>query len=207
MYQIVNKRFFFVNARILGLLLAAAWTLASCAASNPSLNSERIERTFGNYGVDIIESNAQRRVSSLFSNTNGQKVTRTYAVVDFIRVPGDAFGREHALIESGQSIGTTFRDGGWSINKQHLFIGELEVPASYLTIANRMRIELPEVLATHVYLFVAEKDERSYTYATITEVHHPAYLTANDLKRLYGEIVFDDSNRDSLADFIGPPIG
>jgi len=194
------------HARNLGLLLAVAWALASCTASNPLLNSERIERAFGNYGVDIIESDAQRRVTSLFSSNNGLKVTRTYAVVDFNRVHGDSLAREHALIEAGQSIGTTFRDADWSINKQHLFIGELAVPATYRTIANLMQIKLPEMLATHVYLFVVAKDERSYTYATITEVHHPAYLAADDLKRLYGEIVFDDSNRDRLADFIGPPI-
>jgi len=206
LYHIVNKPINDKHVRILGLLLVAAWALGSCASSKPVLNSERIERTFGNYGLDIVNSDTQRRVTSLFSSANGEKVTRTYAVVDFNRVPGDAFAREHALIESGQSIGTTFRDAGWLINKQHLFIGELEVPAGYRTIGELMQIKLPEPLATHVYLFVVEKDERAYTYATITEVHHPAYLSADDLKRLYGEIVFDDSKRDSLADFIGPPI-
>ena len=66
-----------------------------------------------------------------------------------------------------------------------------------------MKIALPATLATHHYLFTVTRDERSWNYATITEIHHPQYLTVEDLHDLYGEILFDDSNRDSIRDFIG----
>ena len=79
------------------------------------------------------------------------------------------------------------------------------MPNTYSDIGELMRIDLPESLATHVYLLIVSKDERSFTYATITEIHHPDYLSSADLKTIYGEIIFDDSNRDSIHDFIGPP--
>ena len=187
------------------LLVVAAFALSACAPGGPWLNSDRIEDTFGSYGVDVLLSEPHRRESSLYSSAGADKTTRTYAVVKFPRKPASAYSREHELILDGNSIGATFRKAGWSINKQHLFIDELEMPGTYATIGELMRIALPETLATHEYLLIVSKDERSFTYATITEIHHPDYLSATDLKEIYGEIIFDDSNRDSIHDFIGPP--
>ena len=196
---------FKIKIRNVLLIFGVLAGLAACAAGGPWLNSDRIERTFGSYGVDVLYSDSRRRISSLYSLTGSDKTTRTYAVVDFPATPRTDYAREHALIEAGQSIGKTFRDAGWSIDKQHLFIGELEIPATYVEIGELMRITLPAKLATDVYLMVVSKDEHSFNYATITEIHHPDYLTSDDLKRIYGEIIFDDSNRDSIHDFIGPP--
>ena len=119
--------------------------------------------------------------------------------------PGRLYASEHEKILSGASIGSTFRDAGWDIRKQQLFIGELEVPATYGKLAEMMEIALPQTLATHQYLFIISRDETSFNYATITEIHHPEFLTVIGLKELYGEILFDDSNRDSIHDFLGPP--
>lgn len=187
----------------LELIVAAA--LAGCAGSGEFLNSDRISRTFGNYGVDVVESEGRRRVSSLYSADKSGRTTRTYALVELTAAARPAYAREHALIETGQSIGATFRAGGWAIDKQHLFIGELEIPETYGEIGELMHISLPAMLATHQYILNVSKDERSYSYATITEIHHPDYLKAMDLKAIYGEIIFDDSNRDAIHDFIGPP--
>lgn len=178
--------------------------LHACAGSDAWLNSERIERTFGSYGVDVLRSEP-RRESSLYSIADSIKTTRTYAVVEFQGEPRPAYADVHALIEAGGSIGAAFKRAGWAIEKRHLFIGELEMPVAYAEIGELMRIALPDTLATHTYLMVVAKDERSYTYATITEIHHPDYLSAADLRMVYGEIIFDDSNRDTLHDFIGPP--
>lgn len=189
-------------------ILCGSWCLAclvACAAGGPLLNSDRIRQTFGSYGVDILYSDSTRRVSSLFSGSGAGKVTRTYAVVEFPTNPSAALTAEHERIVAGQSIGETFREAGWKLSKQHLYIGEIEVPATYVEIGELMQLELPETLATHLYLLRVIKDERSYHYATITEIHHPAYLDANALQAIYGEIIFDDSNRDSLHEFIGPP--
>lgn len=190
--------------RLLVVLIVLAG-LNACAASDPWLNSERIERTFGSYDVDVLRSEPRRRESSLYSTAGTTRTTRTYALVKFQEEPRRAYAQEHALIEAGGSIGATFRRAGWVIEKRHLFIGELEMPDTYSDIGELMRIDLPETLATHVYLLIVNKDGRSYTYATITEIHHPDYLSASDLRTIYGEIIFDDSNRDSIHDFIGPP--
>lgn len=187
--------------------IVATSILAACAGQAEWLNSERIQRTFGSYGVEILQDDGRRRVSSLYSHAGPDRITRTYAVVDFIGEPDEAFRREHEGILSGQSIGATFKESRWSISKQHLFIGELEIPADYVALGEHMHIDLPQALATHQYLFVIEKDDDSWNYATITEIHHPDYLSATDLKSIYGEIIFDDSNRDRIHDFIGLPPG
>ena len=183
--------------------------LAACTnqETRPALNSERIQQTFGSYGVDVLSNDDKRRVSSLYSLDGSDKVTRTYAGVDFIDAPTSALEAEHALIKSGQSIGEVFRKAGWTIEKRHQFIGDFEVPAAYTQIGRLMRVDLPQRFAADVYFFVVSKNGRSYTYATIIEIHHPDYLSAADLKRIYGEILFDNSKRSGIEDFIGPPPG
>jgi len=191
------------------MLLLLTLCLAACASqqTRPELNSERIRQTFGSYGVDVLYNDERRRVSSLFSGTGSDKITRTYAVVDYIDAATSALASEHALIESGQSIGEVFRDAGWSIEKHRLFIGEFNIPATYKKIAELMRIDLPRYLATDVYVFVVRRDNQGHNYATITEIHHPDYLSGADLKRIYGEILFDNSNRKRIEDFIGTAAG
>ena len=189
------------------------FTLAVCLAActnqetRPALNSERIQQTFGSYGVDVLSNDDKQRVSSLYSLDGSDKVTRTYAVVDFIDAATSALETEHALIISGQSIGEVFRKAGWTIEKRHQFIGDFDVPAAYTQIGRLMRVDLPQKLAADVYFFVVRRNSRSYTYAIITEIQHPDYLSAADLKRIYGEILFDNSNRSGIEDFIGPPPG
>lgn len=185
--------------------IGVLFCLYGCSTNSTWLNSDRIERAFGSYGVDVLRADSRRRISSLFSSDQGSKTTRTYAVVDFAGEPESLYMREHAIIANGGSIGATFRDAGWQIDKQHLFIGELDAPESYSEIGELMQLELPEMLATHVYLLNVRKDDRTFQYATITEIHHPDYLSADELRQIYGEIIFDDSNRDALHDFIGPP--
>ncbi len=180
---------------------------AGCAGNSDSLNSDRIEKKYGSYGVDVLLATDEQRVSSLYSTSAGERVTRSYAVVEFLGTEHPALAATHARILRGDSIGATFRAAGFSIRKQALFIGQLDVPAAYATLAERMQIELPQALAVHQYLFIVSRDERSWNYARITEVHHPDYLDASDLAALYGEIVLDDSNRDRIHDFIGPPPG
>ena len=188
-------------------LIAIALVLAAtgCASSGNGLNSDAIRRQFGSYGVEILEQTEDRRVASLYSIDNGARTTRTYAVVEFLKRPAQSYRREHQLILEGGSVGETFRDAGWSIRKQSLFIGELEMPAAYANIGERMAIGLPATVAVHQYLFLIARDRESHTYARITEVHHPDFLSATELEARFGEIVLDDSNRDAIHDFIGPP--
>lgn len=188
------------------LVLLGSLQLAACAASGPLLNSDRIQDKFGSYGVDIVQEDAERRISSLYSGAGDTKVTRTYAIVEYLGDAKPEFRTEHAAIVGGASIGATFRRSGWMIRKQNMFIEALEVPAEYAGIGRLMQTDLPATMAIHQYLFVISKEERSFSYARITELHHPDFASLADLHRWYGEIILDDSNRDSLHDFIGPPL-
>ncbi len=184
----------------LGLVLAA------CGSQGQPLNSERIQQTFGSYGLEVLQSSSEGRVSSLYSGSGDNKVTRTFAVVRFSGRVRPAFADEHSRVKSGQSLGAVFKSAGWQIEKHNIFVGEMEVPAKYTLLSGLMQLSLPKYLAAHVYVFVIRKDNRSYNYATITELHHPDYLSAADLWAIYGEIIFDDSERSSIDDFIDPEI-
>lgn len=205
-----RKVFLFLESvrRQRNLYLFLLFLLSACASQDTSveLNSERIRQYFGSYGVDVLSSENNRRISSLYSIDGDRKTTRTYAVVDFLDTESATLVREHALVESGGSIGQVFHAAGWTIEKRHLFIGEFDVPASYANIGALMRIALPQVLAADVYLFVVKKNAQSFNYARITEIHHPGYLSAADLEQIYGEILFDNSNRKSIEDFIGTAV-
>jgi len=187
-------------------VVAFALLLAACGSQVPRLNSEQIERTFGSYGVDVIRSSNDVRVSSLYSGSGEGKVTRTFAVVKFSGRIRPAFANEHAQVESGRSLGAVFKSAGWEIEKRNVFIGGLEVPAKYGLLSELMQIGLPAELATHVYQFTIRRDERTYNYATIVELHHPDYLSVDGLRSLYGEIIFDDSNRTGIDDFVDPEL-
>ena len=150
------------------------------------LSSERIEKKFGSYGVDVLEADANRRVSALYSLADGEKICRTYARVRFIPTIDPAFAAEHARVLAGESIGAVFRSAGWTIAKRHRHIGETALPDDG-EIARLMRIGRRDKLATDTYVFEIEKNGRRFAYAEITELHHPAYLTASELASIYGE--------------------
>lgn len=151
------------------------------------LSCERIHAKFGSYGVDVLESDSGRRVSSLYSVADGEKICRTYARVRFAAEIHPAFAAEHARVLAGESIGTVFHSAGWAIAKRHRHIGETGLAGSGDDIARLMRIDGTSRLATHTYVFEIAKDGRRFEYAVITELHHPAYLTAAELPAIYGE--------------------
>jgi hypothetical protein len=186
---------------------AAMLLVTACATSGAMLNSDLIERRYGSYAVEIRDADAERRIVSLYSGPADQPTTRTYAITEFLNPDRPAYRDQHEQIVGGSSIGSTFRAAGYDLRKQSLFIGELEVPPAYSTLGDLMNIELPAMLAVHQYLLVVSKDENAWSYARITEIHHPDFLTVGELQAMYGEIVFDDSNRDSIHDFAGPPPG
>lgn len=187
-------------------LACLAMLLAACGSPGPPLNSERIAERFGSYGVDVLQSTADLRVSSLYSGNGDSKITRTFAVVSFPgRVPA-GIRPEDAAVRSGGSLGAVFKAAGWTIQKHNIFIGEVTLAARHALVADLMEIGLPAKVAAHVYRFVVQQDDASYSYARIVELHHPAYLSVDDLTRIYGEILYDDSNRGRIDDFIDPEL-
>ncbi len=154
------------------------------------LNSERIERRFGNCGIAVLRDDAGLRRSSVYSCHGPKRVCRTYAVVRFTERPTARYREEHAKILAGNSIGAVFRSHGWHVHKQTLHIGRLSLPNTRTEIAELMRLDDERELPLHVYQMLLARDEQIFEYATIMEAHHPAYLSEADLRRLYS---FDKS--------------
>jgi len=159
--------------------------LSACAAEPVLLNSERIEKRFGSYGIDVLASEAGLRRSSLFSLENGAPTCRTYAVVRFAEQLDDRYRDAHTKVLAGNSIGAIFRSHGWDLHKQTMHIGSLAVPPKGAGISELMRLSTAENLALHVYQLLLVRNERVFDYATIMETHHPDYLSESDLHDLY----------------------
>ncbi len=157
----------------------------ACASEPVLLNSERIERRFGSYGIEVLASEAGLRRSSLYSEDGSRRICRTYAVVRFADQLHDRYGTEHGQVLAGNSIGAIFKAHGWNVHKQTLYIGELGIPAADTSITRLMQISGAPMLALHVYQLLLVKDDEVYEYATILETHHPEYLSASDLHELY----------------------
>ena len=178
------------------VILAAA--LSACAHHPELLNSDSIDKQFGNYQIVVLGQKAGVRRSSLNSTADGVATCRTYAVVQFADADIAEIEEPHQDVLAGQSIGTTFRESGWNIRKDTLHIGTLAMTDLQHPIARLMRLKHGADLAMHVYRMTLEKDDRSIQYATIIETHHPDYLTEAALRDLYD---IDEEQQFSSANF------
>lgn len=161
--------------------------LSACATESVNLNSERIKQRFGSYGIEVLASEAGLRRSSLFSFDEGIATCRTYAVVQFVEQLDERYDDAHSRVLAGNSIGTTFREDGWDIQKKTLHIGAVRVPESGNEVVELMRLTESQDIALHVYQLVLARDDTELEYATILEAHHPDYLSEKDLY-----VIFDD---------------
>ncbi len=183
------------RAQNLSLFVLLAVGILGCVAESTALNSERIARKFGSYGVEVIENNENIRVSNLYSIGPAGRVCRTFAVVRLTDDIDVAYAAEHARILEGGSIGAVFKRNGWTIEKRHQYIGEMAIGKQAIRLARLMRIEPPMTLAVHIYVLAISKNGRSFDYAMIAEVHHPDYLTTGGLWSVYGSEYSGDKNR------------
>ncbi len=177
-FEVINR-----SRKIAPAVIAAA--LSACATETVLLNSERIERQFGSYGIDVLASEAGLRRSSLYSLDNGEHICRTYAVVRFTEELDTSYGPLHAKVLAGNSLGEVFKENVWSIHKQTLHIGAFEIDQSASEIARLMRLAENRTLALHVYQLLLARDEQVFEYATIIEAHHPDYLSQESLLDIY----------------------
>ena len=164
-------------------VVAAA--LDACAHESERLNSERIADRFGSYGIDVISSKPGLRRSNLYSEENGVRTCRTYAVVRFVDEPNALIDAEHAQILAGKSIGAIFKASGWAILKETLHIGTANLDDAYHPVASLMRLEDKTDIAMHVYRLLLKKSDQAIEYATLIELHHPEYLDQSDLLNLF----------------------
>jgi hypothetical protein len=184
-----------MSARSLGLaLLVLAPGLVACfagASADPPLNSERIAQVFGSYGVDVLSADTRLRVSSLYSTEGGVRTVRTLAIVAYPEAIAAGLAGPHAAIQAGGSIGATLQAAGWTVGKRNLYFGELAAPAGVSAV---MRIAPGTAIAVHAYLLTAARDSLVLDYATIVELHHPAYLDLASLRSVYGEVRAEDAD-------------
>jgi hypothetical protein len=169
---------------IAAIALALPGALPGQPVAREVLNSERIAATFGSYGVEILEQTDGSRVSSLYSGAGDQKICRTFAVVRYQRPTIDPeVSAEHAAIVGGGSIGAVFVAAGWEVRKTHLRYSEIRATPR---LAALMRVPEGRRLAMDIYALDVAKGGRTIEYATLVEIHHPDYLTSEDLPATYG---------------------
>jgi hypothetical protein len=187
-------------------VLPAALTavmVGACAHEPELLNSERIEARFGSYGVEVLAQGPRRRHSSLYSREGGVKTCRTYAIVEFLDPEAEGIAVPHAAVRSGQSLGSTFRNAGWTIRKRSLYTGQADVDPGN-RIAQLMRVTSARAVAVHVYRLSVERDEERIEYADVVEIHHPDYLSLEELDELFPVADADRLDAEALRPFVAP---
>jgi hypothetical protein len=157
------------------------------------LNSERIAAVFGNYGVEVLEQDEAVRVSNLYSEADGERTCRTFAVVRYGRIDTE-LRREHAAIVAGGSIGAVLAAAGWEVRKTHLHYATVGATPK---LASLMQVAAGTPLAAHVYALDVAKAGRTLEYAALVEIHHPDYLGSDDLVAIYGPA--DEAARPGLG--------
>jgi hypothetical protein len=157
----------------------------SQSSSRQLLNSERITARFGNYGVEVLASDARERVSNLYSEAGGQRTCRTFAVVRYPVAIDPALALEHDEIVRGGSIGAVFAAHGWQVLKTNLRYFEIDAPER---VARLMHVATGTRLAAHAYELDVAKEGRAFEYARLVEIHHPDYLKRDDLIAIYGPV-------------------
>jgi hypothetical protein len=162
---------------------AAGAAASSQSSSRQLLNSERIAARFGSYGVEVLASDARERVSNLYSDADGQRTCRTFAVVRYPAAIDPALTLEHDEIVRGGSIGAVFAAHGWQVLKTNLRYFEIDAPER---VASLMRVATGTRLAAHAYELDVAKEGRRFEYALLVEIHHPDYLKRDDLRSIYG---------------------
>jgi hypothetical protein len=165
------------------ILLACSYLVSVPSAWAQQLNSERIEQTFGSYGIDVIYAEDDMRISNLYSLHGGAKVMRTLAIVELPSSIDDAIAAEHQAILDGGSIGAVFTDAGWEVVKTgHSYFSTGLPPA----VLEAMGITENTRFAAHYYQLALAKRRRTIDYALIIEIHHPDYLGEAALEAIYG---------------------
>ncbi|MDG1016142.1 MAG: hypothetical protein P8O19_04690 [Woeseiaceae bacterium] len=186
--------------------------LCSGCASN-LLNSERIEKKFGSYGIEIIENTGSSRVSFLYSlDKNCQqnlslketqigihcKQYKTLAIVKFLNT-NDVID-EHTKILKGASVGATFKNQNWIIKKENILISEIHNKENQIINEWSNNPDL-EKFAFQIYDISLKKNQLQLKYAQIIEIHNPNYLIIDDLIEIYDESYQINAAQITLASY------
>lgn len=188
--------------RCIAASLLSAVVLADPAIAE-ELNSERIERRYGSYGVQILEEGAAIRVSSLGTQSSTGTICRTLALVQYSDEPQpDSLQAAHREILGGASIGATLKTAGWQVTKSSRHVGEINATAADSRVLKLMHLDGPQTLALHIYDLEVRRGSDHFAYATLLEIHHPDYLPESELKRLYPDFTQQPLPKDDLAQLL-----
>ena len=191
--------------------LMIAFLCSGCASN--LLNSERIEKKFGSYGIEIIENTGSSRVSFLYSlDKNCQqnlslketqigihcKQYKTLAIVKFLNT-NDVID-EHTKILKGASVGATFKNQNWTIKKENILISEIHNKENQIINEWSNNSNL-EKFAFHIYDISLKKNQLQLKYAQIIEIHNPNYLIIDDLIEIYDESYQINAAQITLASY------
>jgi len=150
------------------------------------LNSERIRMKFGSYGISVLKEDIHHRISNLYSDHTGERITRTIALVIYEEIDQDSpVYYEHGEVVAGGSIGEVFKRNGWEVLKTHHDITTMGgcLPSSQAVI-HWMKISERDPIAVHSYVFSVRKNAEIIPYAQIIEIHHPDFLSFEDLQKI-----------------------
>ena len=158
-------------------------SLDRASAGTAALNSERIRQQFGNYGIEVLQQDAQLRVTNLYSTEPEGRICRTLAVVSFnVQAPIE-LAAAHDEILAGGSIGTVLSSNGWRVVKRRLALHEIKVGVESRA-ATLMQLSGSRLLAADLYELAAERDGATLSYAIIAEIHHPDFMSISRLRAL-----------------------
>lgn len=165
------------------------------------LNSARIELKFGSYGVQILAQDKATgiRLSSLYSEHEDEKITRTIAFTQYEANINDKLRMAHKEILAGGSIGSTLKKYGFDVNKDLFFKGLVEDIPDRLQ--NLMHTQ-ERAFATVIYNLVAKKGNHYYPYCTIVEVYSTEFLTLVEVDQIYPEPIPGNVNPQNVFDAI-----
>tara|TARA_X000001036_G_scaffold31044_1_gene25554 strand:+ start:11944 stop:12582 length:639 start_codon:yes stop_codon:yes gene_type:complete len=185
-----------LNKLILSLIFIITLNI-NYADTIPSsiLNSERIQMKFGSYGLDILYSDHDTRVSYLYSfdsSNHKKKIYQTFAIVKFLESKIDQETQKR--IDNGASIGATLKENGWSISKINLDIARINSD-EYPLFKTPESSESLHSLAAHFYKLKIKKEDKFFDYAEILEIHNPGYLNYNELIKIFPVTNRDESHK------------
>lgn len=151
------------------------------------LTSDRIKAKFGSFGVQVLlqDELSGVRLSNLYSEHDGEKITRAIALVAFERSMDDELKKAHLEILDGGSIGSTLTKHGFTLQKNALYRGALENMPIQL---GKLMKSKSDSFATLIYDLIVKSGNKSLPYCTITEVYSPEFLTINELNGLYDNV-------------------
>ena len=204
--------YFLRNLLGAGLLVSlSACASGDEAANRQPLNSERIADTFGSYGVHIVAQSRAQRASCLFSGTGESRVCRTLALVRYSASPDPRVAPSLDRIRGGASLGATLQGDGWAVAKRHRLIDQIDAEDhAYDGLQRFFGVDDTPPFAFHLYSLDAERGDVTIPVAELLEVHHPAYLSAAELREIYGvrraaqPLRIDDWLDDLQSAFGGP---